>query len=62
MFTLEEVINGKNSFYSEIMDAADRRLKISLKIWLRLKAFDKVDQVGPGGATPATSYGGISGI
>lgn len=45
VFTLEEVINGRNSFYAEIKDATEKKLKISLKIWLRIKSLDKIDSI-----------------
>ena len=41
-FTLEEVINGKNSFYAEIQTAIEKKYKISLNIWLRIKNLERM--------------------
>jgi hypothetical protein len=41
-YTLEEVISGKNSFYTELKDGIENKYKISLKIWLRMKNFGKL--------------------
>ena len=61
MFTLEEVINGKNSFYAEIKDAAENKQKIALKIWLRIKNLEKSTGFNqpPGSNNPGTSYNGM---
>ena len=40
-FNLEEVINGKNSFYAELREAIEKKEQISFKIWLRIKNLDK---------------------
>jgi hypothetical protein len=42
IFTLDEVINGKNSFYVELKDGLEKKLKICLKIWLRVRNLDKI--------------------
>lgn len=60
VFTLEEVINGRNSFYAEIKDAVEKKYKIALKIWLRIKSLDKFNQAGVvSNQAPGTSYNGI---
>jgi plasmid maintenance system antidote protein VapI len=41
-FTLEEVINGKNSFHNEVKEGLEKKLKITLKIWLRMKNLSKM--------------------
>jgi len=53
VYTLEEVINGRNSFYSEIREAVEKKLKISLRIWLRIRSLDKSD----GSFEPSTRQG-----
>eukprot|EP00347_Sterkiella_histriomuscorum_P005336 403357003 len=61
-FSLEEVINGKNSFYSEIKEAVENRYKICLKIWLRIKSLDKSANpvfLAQNNQQPGTSYMGV---
>jgi len=41
-FSLDEVINGRNTFYAEIKEAVDKKYKIALKIWLRIRNLDKM--------------------
>ena len=53
VYLLEEVINGRNSFYSEIREATEKKFKIALRIWLRIKSLDKSDGSNP--PQPGTS-------
>ena len=50
-FTLDDVINGRNTFYSEIKDAVEKKFKIALKIWLRIRNLDKMSQLNGGGGS-----------
>lgn len=42
VLSLEEVINRKSQFYYEAKEALEKKLKISLKIWLRIKKLDNL--------------------
>ncbi|CDW81560.1 UNKNOWN [Stylonychia lemnae] len=59
-FSLEEVINGRNTFYAEIKEAVDKKFKIALKIWLRIRNLDKANQSSKvSSQPPGTAYQGI---
>jgi hypothetical protein len=52
---LDEVINGKNSFHAELRDAIEKKLKITLKIWIRIKNLNRISSYTNAGA----QYGGL---
>jgi len=41
-YSLEDVMNSKNSFFTELREGVERKQKLSLTLWLRIKNLNKL--------------------
>ena len=46
-YTLQDIVGSKNSFFSELKDAINNKMKISFQVYLRVKNTDKGDEHMP---------------